>query len=98
MTANTSESTCCSVFTYVDAEDQVINKLQSHGMITRIDETGIFIEQANGETFSLPPDLESLQPAKPGVYRLRSTGEAVENPDFVSTWTVRAPRSPKNSD
>ena len=85
--------------TYVDADDQVIDQMQSHGTITRIDENGVFIELANGETFSLPPSLESLHPAKPGVYRLRSTGGAVENPDFVSTWTVRdAPKWPRNSD
>jgi hypothetical protein len=83
--------------TYVDAEDQVVEQVQRHGKIIRIDESGIFVEQADGEIFSLPPDIESLRPAEPRAYRLRSTGEAVENPDFLSTWTVHAPQS-RNSE
>jgi hypothetical protein len=83
--------------TYVDAEDQVVEQVQCHGKIIRIDGSGIFVEQADGETFALPPDIESFRPAKPGVYRLRSSGEVVENPDFLSSWTVHAPQS-RNSD
>jgi hypothetical protein len=77
--------------TYLDHKEKVIEKRQFHGKITRITERGIFVMQANGEEFSLPPDIRSLKPAKPGTYRLRSTGEVVENPDFISTWTRKEP-------
>src|ERR1700685_4094802 len=52
--------------TYVDAAGDVVSKLQVHGVITRITEEGIFFDQANGEEFSLPPDLDSLEIAAPG--------------------------------
>jgi len=44
-----------------------------------------------GGEFSLPPDVTSLQPAKPGTYKLRSSGEVVVNPDYVCTWTINEP-------
>jgi hypothetical protein len=31
--------------------------------------------------------------AEPGSYRVRQTGEVVENPDFIATWTVHQPVS-----
>jgi hypothetical protein len=44
------------------------------------------------ELYTLPPDLSSLSDAAPGAYRLRATGETVVDPDFTSTWEIRAPR------
>jgi hypothetical protein len=38
----------------------------------------------------MPPLLDELTPARPGIYRLPETGEAVEDPDFVVSLTVRA--------
>jgi hypothetical protein len=37
------------------------------------------------------PDLRGIQEAPPGVYRLRSTGEEVHDPDFFYTWTITRP-------
>jgi hypothetical protein len=78
--------------TYLDHEKTVIKQLQFHGTINRITDEGIFIDRADstGE-FSLPPDTESLRPAKPGEYRLRTTGEVVVDPDYTTTWTINAP-------
>ena len=77
--------------TYLDHEKNVTKQIQVHGTITRINEQGIFFVQSNGEEFSLPPDPKSPKPASPGSYRLRSTGEVVENPDFISSWTRKGP-------
>jgi hypothetical protein len=44
----------------------------------------------SGETFRLPPDLRGVSQGTPQSYRLRSTGEIVESPDFVATWIVHA--------
>jgi hypothetical protein len=44
-----------------------------------------------GETYWLPPQLDAFDPAEPGEYRLRNSGEVVINPDFVATWVVEAP-------
>lgn len=76
---------------YVDANGQVVEKIERFGTITRIDDEGIFFEQGNGEEFSLPPDISSLKAAPEGIYTLKTTGEKVENPDLISTWTVAAP-------
>jgi hypothetical protein len=82
--------------TYVDADGQIVRQSQLHGNITRITAEGIFFEQPDGGELSLPPDLDSLQPARPGTYRLRTTGEVVTNPDFVSSWTIKAPPAGKS--
>ena len=47
----------------------------------------------SGETFVLPPDLRSLNPAERGSYRLGQTGEVVIDPDFTTTWNVAPPRN-----
>jgi len=39
----------------------------------------------------LPPEPEAYEPAPPGEYRLRSTGEVVVDPDYLTTWTVGSP-------
>ncbi|HUO07316.1 MAG TPA: hypothetical protein VM008_03220 [Phycisphaerae bacterium] len=83
--------------TYLDHDGAITRQLQLHGTITQICDEGIFIEQPDGEEFSLPPDPDSLRPAKPGEYRLRSTGEVVVNPDYLSNWEVRAPAPETNS-
>ncbi len=77
--------------TYVDPEERIMKQIQVHGKISGIDERGIQLVQSNGEMFSPPPDLESLKSAPPVSYRLRSTGEVVENPDLISSWTCKAP-------
>ena len=78
--------------TYVDPQQNVLEQKQVHGTIIRADETKGFAVKLRGpdegETFWLPPDLRSFQDAKPGEYRLRSTGEVVVNPDLLSTWTI----------
>ena len=43
-----------------------------------------------GEEVVLPPDTRAFQPAAPGEYRLRQTGEVVTDPDFLTTWSLRA--------
>lgn len=38
--------------------------------------------------FTIPFDEESISEASPGVYRERSTGTEIHNPDFLSSWTI----------
>lgn len=81
--------------TYVDASDAVVRRVQMHGVIglastdegVRIDLSGA----KTGETYWLPPDVSNFEPAQPGVYRLKETGEEIIDPDFLSTWTIQAP-------
>lgn len=65
---------------------------QYHGRIVSADpEVGISVECEGtwkGETFVIPPSTDFVQPAQPGEYRLRTTGETIVNPDVLTTWRI----------
>lgn len=83
--------------TYCDQDDNFLEQKQLHGTIIEADaKKGFAVRlegQREGEVYWLPPDLRAFEPAKPGEYRLRSTGEVVVDPDFISTWIVNRPPS-----
>ena len=83
--------------TFYDHNDNMLERKQLWGTVTEANENKILVEQKNGETFSLPPDLSAVREAPPGEYRLHSTGEIVENPDFLTTWNVTRPDDNKKS-
>ena len=68
-----------------DADGNAIDRTQFLGRAIGINAGGIQLELADGSVYWLPPDTQSTYPAPPGSYRLRSTGEIVENPDCLST-------------
>lgn len=74
--------------TYCAEDGTWIEQKQFWGTVISSGEHGIVIRLPNGDTKSLPPDLRSTTVAKPGEYRLRSTGEVVTDPDFLSVWNV----------
>ena len=74
--------------TYFTKDNVFIEQKQFWGIVISSDEKKIVIRLPNGDTTSLPPDLRSTTYAKPGEYRLRSTGEVVKDPDFLSVWSV----------
>ncbi len=65
---------------------------QFYGRVVRLEEhRGIWLALGGtreGDEFILPPSTKDLKAAPPGTYRLRSTGEEVINPDYLTTWTV----------
>ena len=73
----------------------VVSKEQFLGLIMTAVE-GVGIEVAcltgvgEGKTVMLPPVTAPFQDAKPGNYRLRSTGQVVTNPELTVSWTVTA--------
>jgi hypothetical protein len=75
-----------------------IEQQQMFGFVESVDsKEGISIALAGsrrGEIYVLPPDLRGFARARPGSYRLRSTGETIESPDYMSTWTITRPGSP----
>lgn len=79
--------------TYLADKEELIEQKQYYGTIVRINEQeGIVIKLAtSGQEFKLPPDFRSIQEAKPGEYKLRSTGEVILNPDYLTTWTITMP-------
>lgn len=78
--------------TNVDHSGQVHGQRQFHGRVVRASgKDGVTIVDAEGQEHWLPPHRPSYVPAEPGDYRLRSTGEVVVDPDYVTTWTVHPP-------
>lgn len=47
--------------------------------------------QRDGETWGMPPVLDAIQPASPGSYTLHMSGEVIDDPDLLSTWSVTKP-------
>jgi hypothetical protein len=76
----------------VEGEEDPV-RVQYHGRIESADPgQGLAIRRTdNGELEWLPPDLRAYSRAEPGIYTLRSTGEEVVDPDFISHWTVERP-------
>ena len=81
--------------TLVDPGGELIRQEQFVGQIISVSrEHGIELDlfgDRGGEPYWLPPQLNAFEKARPGEYRLRSTGEVVVDPDLLSSWTVQAP-------
>ena len=79
--------------TYVDEKDKVIDYIQLHGRIHRINQTeGVVIKREDKEEeYMLPLDLDAFEEAEPGEYRFKKTGEVIVDPDYTSTWTIQKP-------
>ena len=80
--------------TYLNEDGSIRERIQLHGIINGISESTIGFECAdNGEDFFVPFDEENLERGQPeAVYELRSTGEAVEDVDYISNWTIHPPK------
>jgi len=64
---------------------------QMVGVITAVSDKGVEIELEGadaGKTCSLPCGAAEIEPASPGDYLLRETGEILADPDFVAIWTI----------
>jgi len=76
--------------TVLDDNDDLITQIQVYGPVIRSNAEGIVIcRNQTQREFTIPPDFENVSEAKPGEYNLRSTGEKVVDPDYLSSWTVR---------
>jgi hypothetical protein len=85
--------------TYLDHEERLLEQKQWVGTITAFSQReGIRIKlRDSDEPCGLPPDERGIRKAPPGVYRLRSTGEEITDPDYLATWTCIAPAPGKNN-
>ena len=81
--------------TYRNSDGDRVEQL--HGEVVAVDaRRGIELRLAGereGDVFRLPPDLRGISVAAPGAYRLRTTGETVENPDFTATFDIHPPKT-----
>lgn len=81
--------------THRNGNEEITSIEQFHGKICRASrEEGIIILlSGSDEERWVPPDLSRLERAAPGNYKLKSTGEVVVNPDYLSTWIVYPPEN-----
>ena len=80
--------------TRVDHAGKLIKQEQLHGIIVGASRKGIVISLRGaheGREWNMPPDFKAVSVAQPGKYTLRSTGEVVEDPDLLATWTIHEP-------
>jgi hypothetical protein len=80
--------------TYEDSSGNMLEQAQMHGVIERADSFGIVVELRGkhaGTSWRMPPDMRAISAAPAGSYRLRETGEIVENPDLLAEWTITKP-------
>ncbi|WP_234086326.1 hypothetical protein [Azonexus sp. R2A61] len=80
--------------THRNHSEEVTGLEQFHGEIIRASrEEGIILRLSGSDKERwVPPDLSRLEPATPGNYRLKDSGEVVVDPDLLSTWTVYPPK------
>lgn len=83
--------------THRSYNEEITGIEQFHGEVIRAShEEGIILRlSGSGEERWVPPDLSRLEPAAPGNYKLKASGEVVVNPDFLSTWNVYPPKPPQ---
>jgi hypothetical protein len=81
--------------TVEDRRGQFKRQEQFHGVVVSASkEAGVQLELQGtraGETKWLPPATNFYERAAPGVYKLRSTGESVSDPDYTCTWKLIQP-------
>ncbi|HVK53740.1 MAG TPA: hypothetical protein VM532_01805 [Burkholderiales bacterium] len=77
--------------TVLASDNSVIGKIETHGVITKLEGEYLVIKRSNDQPdFRLPFAPNYISSATPGEYRLRTTGEVVTNPDFLTTWDIHA--------
>jgi hypothetical protein len=74
------------------ADGSFAGQRQMFGTIRSFDKKlGIQVELEDGAGFALPPDPAVLNLASKGMYRVRSTGRTIVDPDYLCTFEVTAP-------
>ncbi len=87
--------------TFLGADGALVGREAFYGVVITADaDEGLLLDllgPQDGDTTTLPPQTSNIAPAAPGIYPL-SDGESVENPDFLSSWTIHGPEEPANDE
>ncbi len=79
---------------HADREGNILSREQYRGRITRANRReGVVIQTPSGAEKTLPPDLRASFGARAGYYRLKGTGEVIDNPDLQTRWTITSRQS-----
>ena len=74
---------------YVDPAGGRLDAAEFCGRVSAVGDGVVELHDPQaGEPVRLPADAGAFQPAAPGRYTLRESGEVVLDPDFLSAWTV----------
>ena len=81
--------------TIQDRRGEFRRREQFHGTVVSVSEqAGIVLSLLGtraGESKTLPPMTGVFEPALPGTYSLKETGEEVVDPAFTCTWVLTQP-------
>jgi hypothetical protein len=79
--------------TMVDHAGRVKERRQFHGQVVQASvEDGVTLVDAEGGEHWLPLDPLAYEPAEPGEYELRATGQIVVDPTWLTKWIVSPPK------
>jgi hypothetical protein len=79
--------------TMVDHAGRVTERQQCHArVVDASDEGGVTLVDGDGTEHWLPFDPAAYEPAEPGEYELRSTGQVVVDPTWLTKWIVKPPQ------
>jgi hypothetical protein len=79
--------------TMVDHAGRVKERRQFHAQVVQASaEEGVTLVDSEGGEHWLPLDPEAYEPAEPGEYELRSTGQVVVDPTWLTKWIVHPPK------
>ncbi len=73
---------------FFDSENELLEQYQTYGKIKSIRNGLLLVERENEPDFQLPNDENAIEVAFPGIYRERCSGKEIENPDFITRWSV----------
>jgi len=84
--------------TYMKLDGEVREQLQLYGTILNVEGHILAFERADGQgIFTIPFDGD-LEPAQRGaIYKLRSSGEAISDADFLASFTIHPPKTSESS-
>ncbi len=78
--------------TYLNANGDVQEQVQLHGLISSVGENTLTFEKADGSgQFAIPFDGQLTAADPEAIYTLRNTGEAVSGVNFVASFTIHSP-------
>ena len=65
-----------------------VEQYQTNGIAEKVSGDLLYLRRSNGASFAVPYDPNHIKRAVPGIYREKTTGAEIVNPDFLSQWRI----------
>jgi hypothetical protein len=80
--------------TYLNDAGEVREQVQYHGFVTKVSDSTIVFERADGNgEFSIPFESEIDTADSEATYTLSCSGEQVIGVELLASWTIHAPET-----